>query len=78
MENASKLQCTTSICQKVGTIFDLDEYHVIPISSYFSEECPNNAKNVMALKALWRVCQSGRSYIKEQLGKKPHLKEFYD
>lgn len=77
MENASKLQCTTSICQKIGNIFDLDEYHVIPMSSYFSEKSPNTAKNIMALSALWRVCQAGRSYIKEELGKKPNLKGFF-
>lgn len=77
MENASKLQCTTSICQKIGNIFDLDEYHVIPMSSYFSEKSPNTAKNIMALSALWRVCQAGRSYIKEELGKKPNLKDFF-
>lgn len=76
MKNASELPCTTSICQKVGTIFDLDEYHIIPMSSYFSETCPNIAKNIMALSALWRVCQSGRSYIREQLEKKPHLPGF--
>lgn len=76
LENASELECTTSICKKVGTIFDLDEYHVIPMSSYFSETCPNIAKNIMALNAFWRVCQSGRSYIREQLEKKNHLPGF--
>lgn len=78
MKNASELPCTTSICQKVGTIFDLDEYHVIPMSSYFSEKGPNIAKNIMALSALWRVCQSGRSYIREELGKEPDLEGFFD
>lgn len=76
LENASELECTTSICKKVGTIFDLDEYHVIPMSSYFSETCPNIAKNIMALNAFWRVCQSGRSYIREQLEKKKSFARF--
>lgn len=66
MENAFRYRCLTETCQKVSNVFDFDLHHVIPVSNYHGESFSSNAKNAMSLIALWRVCSSGKDYIKQQ------------
>lgn len=50
--------------------FGVDLFHVIPVSNYFEEVTPNEAKNAMSLFNLWRVFKSGKEYIERRWSKK--------
>lgn len=70
MENAYKYNIVKKICQRVSEALDVDLFHVIPVSNYFDEGAPNDAKNAMSLYSLWRVFNSGREYIERKLKNK--------
>lgn len=42
---------------------DVDLLHVLPVSNYFEEVAPNDAKNAISLYNLWRVFNLGKEYI---------------
>lgn len=70
MENAYKYNIVKKICQKVSEALDVDLFHVIPVSNYFEEVAPNDAKSAMSLYCLWRVFNSGREYIERKMKNK--------
>lgn len=70
MKNAYRYGCVRKLCERVAAVFDVDLYHVIPVSNYFVEVAPNDAKNAMSLLNLWRVFHSGRDFIERHWNKK--------
>lgn len=53
-------------CREVSEAFGVDLLHVIPVSNYFDEVLPNDAKNAMSLFNLWRVFISTKEYIERR------------
>lgn len=53
-------------CKEVSKAFGVDLLHVIPVSNYFNEVLPNDAKNAMSLFNLWRVFNSTKEYIERR------------
>lgn len=76
IENAYKYPCIRPICDNVAKALMLDPNRVIPVSNYFEEMAPTNAKNAMSLFALWKVCSAGRDYIKRNWGEKTVRADF--
>lgn len=70
MKNAYKYRIVQKICKKVSVAFEVDLLHVIPVSNYFEEAAPNDAKNAMFLFNFWRVFSSGKEYTERNLNKK--------
>lgn len=70
MKNAYKYGCVRKLCERVSEAYDVDLYHVIPVSNYFGEVTSNNAKNAMSLFNFWRVFNSGKQYIDRHWNKK--------
>lgn len=70
MKNAYQYQCVRDYCEEVSEAFGLDLLYVIPVSNYFEEVSPNDAKNAMSLFNLWRVFNSGKEYIERRWIKK--------
>lgn len=66
LENASEYENVTKVCEQVSKVLKLEANHIIPVSNYFGEAVPNQAKNEMSLNALWRICISGRDYIQRK------------
>ncbi|XP_052693725.1 uncharacterized protein LOC128171988 [Crassostrea angulata] len=66
MINAYKYPCVRKFCDEVSVVFGVDLLNVIPVSNYFDEVAPNNAKNAMSLFNLWRVFNSTREYIERR------------
>lgn len=66
MKNAYTYQCVRSYCKSVSEVFGVDLFHVIPVSNYFEEVAPNDAKNAMSLFNLWRVFNSSKEYIERR------------
>lgn len=66
MKNAYKYPCVYEYCKKVSDAFGVDLLHVIPLSNYFDEVAPNDAKNAMSLFNLWRVFNSTKEYIERR------------
>lgn len=63
MKNAYKYRCVRKHCEKVSAAFNVDLFHVIPVSNYFEEVTSNDAKNAMSLFNFWRVFNSGKNFI---------------
>lgn len=76
MKNAYKYRIVQKICKKVSVAFDVDLFHVIPVSNYFQEVKSNPAKNAMSLFNLWRVFNSGKEYIERKLNKRDNYDDF--
>lgn len=70
MKNAYKYGCVRKLCERVSHVFDVDLFHVIPVSNYFEEVTSNNAKNAMSLFNFWRVFNSGKCFIDRHWNKK--------
>lgn len=70
MKNAYKYPNVRKYCNRVSEVFGVDLLHVIPVSNYFEEVTPNDAKNAMSLFNLWRVFKSGKEYIERRWHKK--------
>lgn len=70
MKNAYRYRIVQKICKKVSVAFEVDLLHVIPVSNYFEEAAPNDAKNAMFLFNFWRIFSSGKEYIERNLKKK--------
>lgn len=66
MANAYKYNIVKKICKRVADALDVDLFHVIPVSNYFDEVAPNDAKSAMSLYCFWRVFNSGREYIERK------------
>lgn len=66
MKNAYKYPHVHKYCEQVSMAFGVDLYHVIPVSNYFEEVAPNDAKNAMSLFSLWRVFESTKEYIERR------------
>lgn len=66
MKNAYQYPCVRGYCEKVSEAFGIDLLHVIPVSNYYEEVAPNDAKNAMSLFNLWRVFNSGKQYIERR------------
>uniref|UniRef100_A0A8W8P034 Septin-type G domain-containing protein n=1 Tax=Magallana gigas TaxID=29159 RepID=A0A8W8P034_MAGGI len=66
MINAYKYPCVRKFCEEVSVVFGVDLLHVIPVSNYFDEVAPNDAKNAMSLFNLWRVFNSTKEYIERR------------
>lgn len=66
MINAYKYPCVRKLCEEVSVVFGVDLLHVIPVSNYFDEVVPNDAKNAMSLFNLWRVFNSTKEYIERR------------
>lgn len=66
MKNAYKYPCVHKYCDEVSVAFGVDLLHVIPVSNYFHEVAPNDAKNAMSLHSLWRVFESTKDYIERR------------
>lgn len=66
MKNAYKYPCVRKLCKKVSEALDVDLLHVLPVSNYFEEVVPNDAKNAISLLNLWRVFNLGKEYIERQ------------
>lgn len=63
MKNAYKYRCVKKFCEKASEALDVDLLHVLPVSNYFEEVAPNDAKNAISLYNLWRVFNLGKEYI---------------
>lgn len=70
LENAYKYHRLREICDDVAKALMLNPNRVIPVSNYFEEMSPTDAKNAMSLFALWKVCSAGRDYINRNWGEK--------
>lgn len=70
MKKAYRYRIVQKICKKVSVAFEVDLLHVIPVSNYFEEAAPNDAKNAMFLFNFWRIFSSGKEYIERNLKKK--------
>lgn len=70
IKNAYKYPLVRKYCNDVSEAFGVDLFHVIPVSNYFEEVTPNEAKNAMSLFNLWRVFKSGKEYIERRWSKK--------
>nr|XP_034321641.1 uncharacterized protein LOC117688068 [Crassostrea gigas]XP_034321642.1 uncharacterized protein LOC117688068 [Crassostrea gigas] len=70
MKNAYKYRCVRKHCEKVSVAFNVDLFHVIPVSNYFVEVTSNDAKNAMSLFNFWRVFHSGKDFIDRHWNKK--------
>lgn len=66
MRNAYKYPTVHVYCNDVAEAFGVDLLHVIPVSNYFEEVVPNDAKNAMFLFNLWRVFNSTKKYIERR------------
>lgn len=66
MQNAYRYPRVYEYCKKVSEAFGVDLLHVIPVSNYFDEVVPNDAKNAMSLFNLWRVFISTKEYIERR------------
>lgn len=66
MINVYKYPCVRKFCDEVSVVFGVDLLHVIPVSNYFDEVAPNDAKNAMSLFNLWRVFNSTKEYIERR------------
>lgn len=66
MKNAYRYPRVYEYCKKVSEAFSVDLLHVIPVSNYFDEVVPNDAKNAMSLFNLWRVFISTKEYIERR------------
>lgn len=66
MKNAYKYPSVHKYCDDVSVAFGVDLLHVIPVSNYFDEVAPNDAKNAMSLFNLWRVFISSKEYIERR------------
>lgn len=66
MKNAYRYPRVYEYCKKVSEAFGVDLLHVIPVSNYFDEVVPNDAKNAMSLFNLWRVFISTKEYIERR------------
>lgn len=70
MKHAYKYPCVRARCKLVSKAFGVDLLHVIPVSNYFEEVTPNDAKNAMSLFNLWRVFNSTKEYIERRWNRK--------
>lgn len=70
LENAYKYPRLREICDYVAKALMLNPNRVIPVSNYFEEMSPTDAKNAMSLFAFWKVCNAGRDYINRNWGEK--------
>lgn len=70
MKHAYRYRCVRNHCKKVSEAFNVDLYHVIPVSNYFVEVTSNDAKNAMSLFNFWRVFNSGKNFIDRHWNKK--------
>lgn len=77
MENAYNYPCIRKICNFVSEALMLNPNRVIPVSNYFEEMSPTDAKNAMSLFALWKVCSAGRDYINRNWGEKTIRADFH-
>lgn len=66
MKNAYKYPRVHKYCEQVSEAFGVDLLHVIPVSNYFDEVAPSDAKNAMSLYNLWRVFESTKEYIERR------------
>lgn len=70
MKNAYKYGRVRKHCERVSQAFNVDLFHVIPVSNYFEEVTSNDAKNAMSLFNFWRVFNSGKCFIDRHWNKK--------
>lgn len=70
MKHAYKYGFVRKHCEKVSEVFDVDLYHILPVSNYCGEATSNNAKNAMSLFNFWRVFNSGKCFIERHWNKK--------
>lgn len=66
MINAYTYPCVRKFCEEVSVVFGVDLLHVIPVSNFFDEVAPNDAKKAMSLFNLWRVFNSTKEYIERR------------
>lgn len=66
MKNAYKYPSVHKYCNEVSVAFDVDLSDIIPVSNYFEEVAPNDAKNAMSLYSLWRVFVSTKEHIERR------------
>lgn len=76
IKKAYSYHCVRSHCEKVSNEFNIDLLHVIPVSNYFEEVAPNDAKNAMSLFNFWRIFKSGKEYIERQWNKQDANDDF--
>lgn len=70
MKHAYKYRFVRKHCEKVSEVFDVDLYHILPVSNYCGEATSNDAKNAMSLFNFWRVFNSGKCFIERHWNKK--------
>lgn len=66
MKNAYQYPTVRRYCETVSAAFGVDLLHIIPVSNYYEEVVPNDAKDAMSLFNMWRVVNSAKEYIKRQ------------
>lgn len=76
MKNAYKYRCVRKVCEWASEALDVDLLHVLPVSNYFEEVAPNDAKNAISLFNLWRVFHLGKEYIERHSMKKETHEDF--
>lgn len=76
MKKAYSYHCVRTHCKEVSHEFNIDLLHVIPVSNYFEEVVPNDAKNAMSLFNFWRIFKSGKEYIERQWNKQDSNDDF--
>lgn len=76
IKKAYSYHCVRTHCEKVSNEFNIDLLHVIPVSNYFEEVAPNDAKNAMSLFNFWRIFKSGKEYIERQWNKQDANDDF--
>lgn len=66
MKNAYQYPTVRRYCETVSPAFGVDLLHIIPVSNYYEEVVPNDAKDAMSLFNMWRVVNSAKEYIERQ------------
>lgn len=63
MKNAYQYPTVRRYCETVSAAFGVDLLHIIPVSNYYEEVVPNDAKDAMSLFNMWRVVNSAKNIL---------------
>ena len=63
LENAYTYHSVKYLCEKVRDSLGITLSFIFPVSNYYEELKPNDAKNAMSLMAIWNAVVNGQRYM---------------
>lgn len=66
LENVYTYKSVKELCEKVRDSLGITLGCIFPVSNYYEELTPNDAKNAMSLMAIWNATVNGQSYMKNK------------